>query len=69
MIPYLLILTATLVHYGESAMMKIYNKKFTSGGFMFISVVSLFSALFFLFKYLIFDTVKTDFTPRSFPTP
>ena len=65
--PYLLILSATLVHYGESAMIKVYNKKHASGGFMFISVVSLFSALFFVFKYLLFDTVKTDFTPEVIP--
>ena len=66
-LPYLLILSATFVHYGESVMIKLYNKKFASGGFMFISIVSLFSFLFFLFKYLLFDTVKTDFTPAVIP--
>ena len=48
-------------------MMKLYTKKFASGGFMFISIVSLFSSLFFVFKYLLFDMVKTDFTLAVIP--
>jgi drug/metabolite transporter (DMT)-like permease len=67
MLPYLLMLTATGTHYVESAMIKTYNKKHSNGGFMFISIVSLFSALFFLVKYLFFDNAKLDFTPEVIP--
>ena len=47
--------------------MKIYNRKHTKGGFMFISIVSLFSALFFLLKYLLLDTNRADFTTLVIP--
>ena len=67
MLPYLLMLTATGSSYAESAMIKTYNKKHANGGFMFISIVSLFSALFFLCKYLFFDNMKADFTPQVIP--
>ena len=67
MIPYLLMLSATLVHYAEGATIKAYNRKHSGGGFMFISVVSFFSVLFFLGRYLIFDNAKADFTPEIIP--
>lgn len=64
MLPYALMFSATLTHYVESAMIKTYNKKYASGGFMFIAIVSLFSALFFLGKYLFFDGVNPSFNPE-----
>lgn len=67
MLPYLLMLLATATSYAESAMIKTYNKKHANGGFMFISIVSLFSALFFLVKYLVFDNTKADFNPAVIP--
>ena len=67
MLPYLLMFSSILVHYFEGASMKIYNRKHTKGGFMFISIVSFFSALFFLLKYLFLDSNKADFTTLVIP--
>lgn len=67
MLPYLLMLSSVFVHYAESFMMKKYNRKFAGGGFMFISIVSLFSSLFFLGKYFILDAPKGNFTTSVIP--
>lgn len=51
----------------ESALIKQYNKKHSNGGFTFIALVSFASMLFFLFKYIITDAEKADFTIAVLP--
>lgn len=65
--PYLIIAAAALTALTESATLKTYNKKHTSGGFTFMSLISLAATLFFTFKYLITDSSKADFTPEVIP--
>lgn len=65
--PYLIILAATLTALTESATLKTYNRRHESGGFIFMSLISLAATLFFTLKYLITDTAKADFTPEVIP--
>ena len=65
--PYLIILAAALTALTESATLKFYNKRHENGGFLFMSLISFASMLFFLIKYLITDTSKGDFTPEIIP--
>lgn len=52
----LLITLSNLLHSGEGVLIKKYNQKYSDGGFIFISVVSLCSMLFFLLTDLISDS-------------
>lgn len=62
--PFLLMIGMSVFGLTESALIKQYNKKHSSGGFIFIAMVSLASMLFFLFKYIFTDVEKLDFTPN-----
>lgn len=64
-LPYLLMIGKAVFGLAESALIKEYNKKHSSGGFIFISMVSFASMLFFLFKYIVLDTEKGDFNPAA----
>lgn len=65
--PYLIIIAAALTALTESATLKTYNKRHSSGGFTFMSLISLAAALFFTVKYLLLDGAKADFTPEVIP--
>ena len=65
--PYLIILAGALTALTESGTLKLYNKRHESGGFIFMSMISLASCFFFLMRYLITDTAKADFTPEIIP--
>ena len=58
----LFIVLANLLHSGEGVFIKKYNQKYSEGGFIFISVLSLCSMLFFLITDLISDKNGLEFT-------
>ena len=60
-------LAATAFGLVESTAIKKYNTKYDGGGFLFTAMVSFFSMLFFLLRYLITDSEKGDFTLRILP--
>ncbi len=64
---YLLLVLATGTNLVEHTFQKTYSKKHGNGGILFTAFVALFSFLFFLWKYLITDTCKTDFTMALLP--
>lgn len=66
-VPYLIILLASITHFAESVMYKKSNTKTPNGGFLFISMVSLAAMLFTMCMYLFTDGSKADFTPEVIP--
>ena len=58
----LFIVLANLLHSGEGVFIKKYNQKYSEGGFIFISVLSLCLMLFFLITDLISDKNGLEFT-------
>ncbi|MBR2930224.1 MAG: hypothetical protein IKC32_03235 [Clostridia bacterium] len=65
--PLFLVILSALTHFGEGVMIKKSGAKEPNGGFIFMSLVSLASMLFFLLSYIITDAEKGDFTPEVIP--